>query len=65
MKNSKPATGPVTLLIGTRQGAFLLRGDKARRRWKLSGPILLGNNVHHLVQDPRERRSLIMAAKTG
>ncbi len=53
------------LLIGTRKGAFILRGDKARRKWKLSGPIMLGNIVHHLVQDPRDRKTILMAAKTG
>ncbi len=55
----------MNLLIGTRKGAFLLRGDKPRRKWKLTGPILLGNIVHHLVLDPRDRRTMLMAAKTG
>ncbi|HYM12747.1 MAG TPA: hypothetical protein VEU62_18560 [Bryobacterales bacterium] len=53
------------LLIGTRKGAFFLHGDSARRNWKLSGPALLGNIVHHLVLDPRDRRTLLLAAKTG
>jgi hypothetical protein len=55
----------VTLLVGTRKGAFLLKSDKARRKWKLSGPVLLGNIVHHMVQDPRHRRTILLAARTG
>lgn len=27
----QPATGSVALLIGTRKGAFILRGDRTRR----------------------------------
>src|SRR2546428_710094 len=61
----KPATGAVTLLIGTRKGAFLLRGDRARRTWKLSAPILLGHIVHHLVMDPRDRLTMLIACRTG
>ena len=53
------------LLIGTRKGAFILRADKARRRWKSSEPIFLGHIVHHLVIDPRDRRTILMAARTG
>src|SRR3972149_4514026 len=67
---SKPATGPVTLLIGTRKGAFILRGDKTRRNWKLNGPIFLGSMVHHMVMDPRDGQranshTILMAARTG
>jgi photosystem II stability/assembly factor-like uncharacterized protein len=53
------------LWIGTRKGAFVLRGDSRRRRWRLAGPQFLGHIVHHIVQDPREPRRLLMAAKTG
>jgi photosystem II stability/assembly factor-like uncharacterized protein len=61
----KPAAGPLAVLIGTRKGAFILRGDKARRAWRLSGPMFLGHIVHHMVLDPRDRRTLLMAARTG
>src|SRR5690348_16179175 len=54
-----------TLWIGTRKGAFRLRLDGARRAWKLSGPQFLGHIIHHVVQDPREPKVLLMAAKTG
>ena len=65
VRGAVAATGAVALLVATRKGAFVLRADPSRRRWKLSGPIMLGNVVHHLVLDPRDRRSLVMAARTG
>jgi len=61
----QPVSGSVVLLIGTRKGAFFLRGDRARRTWKLSHPLFLGQIVHHLVLDPRDRRTMLMAARTG
>jgi len=59
------ATGPVALLIGTRKGAFILRGNRTRRTWKLSAPMFLGHIVHHVVLDPRDRRTMLMATRTG
>ena len=56
---------PLTLLVGTRKGAFVFRGDKTRKTWKLEGPYYLGNIVNHLVADPRDGRTILMAAKTG
>ena len=55
----------VALLIATRKGAFMLSSDSLRRDWKLSAPIMLGNIVHHIVLDPRDRRTILMAARTG
>ncbi len=57
--------GPALLLAGTRKGAFLLRSDRSRARWEISEPVFLGHVVHHLVMDPRDRRTLLMAARTG
>jgi photosystem II stability/assembly factor-like uncharacterized protein len=62
---AKAARGAVAVLVATRKGAFLLRSDAARRTWKVGAPIFLGHIVHHLVQDPRDRRTLLMAARTG
>ena len=56
---------PHTLWIATRKGAFMLRGDASRRTWKLSGPQFLGHVLHHIVQDPRDPKVVLMAAKTG
>ncbi len=52
------------LWIGTRKGAFALRRS-ALRKWKLAGPYFLGHIIHHVVQDPRDPRQVLMAAKTG
>src|SRR2546427_12988803 len=65
MPTLKPATSLVVLLIGTRKGALILKGDRSRRTWKLSGPQFLGHIVRHLVLDPRDRRTLLAAARTG
>ena len=56
---------PRTLWIGTRKGAFLLRAGALPRSWKLTGPLYLGHIIHHIVQDPRDGRTVLMAAKTG
>ena len=55
----------LVVLIGTRKGAFLLHADPARRRFTIGGPHFLGNIVHHVVLDPRDRRTLLASAKTG
>ena len=58
------APGP-TVLVATRKGAWLFHGDATRRKWRLDGPHFLGQVIHHLVLDPRDRRTLLAAAKTG
>lgn len=54
-----------TIWVRTRKGAFSLRSDASRRGGKLAGPQFLGHVIHHVVQDPREPRVLLMAATTG
>jgi len=41
------------LLIGTRKGLFLLRGDESRRRWEVQEPVLKGWELFHATADPR------------
>jgi photosystem II stability/assembly factor-like uncharacterized protein len=62
---SKPAKGKMALLVGTRKGAFILRGDKSRRDWKLSDGMFIGNIVHHMVLDPRDSQTMLVGARTG
>ena len=64
-KTPRPASGPVTLLVGTRKGAFFIRSDRARRSWALAGPHFLGNIVNHLVLDPRDGKTLLCAVRAG
>jgi len=73
-KASKPATKKnvaktrakrTVVLVATRKGAWLFHGDASRRNWKADGPHFLGHTISHLVLDPRDRRTLLAAAKTG
>ncbi len=52
-------------MVGTRKGAFLYHADASRKQWRLDGPHYLGCIVHHLVLDPRDGRTMLMATRTG
>lgn len=58
-------TDAVQLLIGTRKGAWTLKSDKARQTWRVEGPQFLGQIINHFVVDPRDGKTLLMAASTG
>ena len=58
-------TQRLAVLVATRKGAWLFHGDAARRTWRADGPHFLGHTISHLVLDPRDRRTLLAAAKTG
>ena len=64
-KTSSPKLRGVLVLVATRKGAWIYRGDAARKTWRASGPHFLGHIVHHIVLDPRDGRTLLAAAKTG
>ena len=67
-KKPKPQPRParrMAVLVATRKGAWLFHGDAARRTWRADGPHFLGHTISHLVLDPRDRRTLLAAAKTG
>jgi photosystem II stability/assembly factor-like uncharacterized protein len=53
------------LLIGTRKGLWLLRVAPDRRRWEVGDPEFLGHIVQHVVIDPRDRRTILVGARTG
>jgi photosystem II stability/assembly factor-like uncharacterized protein len=53
------------LLVATRKGAWIYHGDAARKVWRVDGPHFLGHVISHLVLDPRDKRTLLAAAKTG
>lgn len=55
----------IVLLVATRKGAWLLRSDAMRASWEVEGPHFLGHIISHLVLDPRDRTTLLAAAKTG
>jgi photosystem II stability/assembly factor-like uncharacterized protein len=53
------------LLVGTRKGAWVYRDDGRRGAWQAEGPLMLGQIVNHYVQDPRDPKIQLIAAKTG
>ena len=63
---SGPPDGPV-LVVGTRKGLWLLGADAGRSHggWQAKGPLLLGHVIQHAVLDPRDRTTLLVAARTG
>lgn len=65
-KSPRKATAQsMALLIATRKGLWVLAGDANRATWKLQGPHFLGHIVHHAVLDPRDGKTLLVAARTG
>ena len=56
--------GPM-LLVGTRKGAWMLSADAERTSWQVSGPMFLGHIAQHVMLDPRDRTTLLLAMRTG
>jgi hypothetical protein len=54
--------GDVVLLVGTMKGAFLLRSDADRRKWRLEGPHFQGFAVYSMLHDGRTARNRTYAA---
>jgi photosystem II stability/assembly factor-like uncharacterized protein len=70
MAKSSAATRPAAtrrtrLLVATRKGLWTLTSDVARNGWRLAGPQFLGHTIHHAVVDPRNGKSILVAARTG
>ena len=63
MAGGRPSrTGEALLLVGTMKGAFILRSDKSRKKWKIEGPHFRGEAVYALLHDTRGARSRTFAA---
>jgi len=58
-------SGGTVLLVATRKGAWIYRGDTARKQWRSTGPHFLGHIIQHLMLDPRDGKTLLAAASTG
>jgi hypothetical protein len=57
--------GPV-LLLGTRKGVWMVgAADESRSQWSVVGPMFLGHIAHHVVLDPRDRKTMLLATRTG
>ncbi|MDO8614922.1 MAG: hypothetical protein Q7T33_04185 [Dehalococcoidia bacterium] len=46
-------TDQVTILVGTKKGAFIYTSDSRRGKWEISDPILPGWTFYHLSADTR------------
>src|SRR6267378_3979921 len=44
----------VTLLVGTKKGLYILRGDAGRGSWACEGPEFAPAEIHHAAYDPRD-----------
>ena len=55
----------LAILVGTRKGAFFLTADKARQKWDIEGPHFLGQIVQHVVLDPRDGKTMLVASRAG
>lgn len=53
------------LTVSTRKGLFFLQPDAQGKSWVLSDPVFLGQIINHAVVDPRDRRTILAAARTG
>lgn len=58
-------THAIQLLVGTRKGAWVCRSGAGRDAWEVTGPLFLGQIINHFVRDPRDGRTMLMAASTG
>jgi photosystem II stability/assembly factor-like uncharacterized protein len=65
MAIKKVAPRKVQLLIATRKGAWILKGDSSRKSWATFGPHFLGQIVNHVVLDPRDGKTMLAATSTG
>jgi hypothetical protein len=52
----KPKSGDALVMVGTTKGAFLLRSDKKRKKWDVSGPHFPGHVVYAMAYDGRAGR---------
>ena len=40
-------------MVGTKKGGFVFVSDTNRKRWKVTGPHLKGNEIYHMAYDRR------------
>lgn len=64
-KVSSKSVGKSVVLVATRKGAFFLKSDAARSKWQLEGPHFLGSIIYHVVLDPRDSKTLLLACRSG
>ena len=55
----------VRVLVGTRQGAFILTSDGKRERWEINGPHFAGWEIYHLKGSPVDPNRLYLSQFTS
>jgi len=55
----------VRVLVGTREGAFILTSDGTRKQWKVNGPIFGGWEVYHVRGSPVDPDRLFASQSSG
>jgi hypothetical protein len=53
------------VLVGTRKGTYIVEGDAKRKTWKVGPVAHAGNEVYHVVADPRHPGDLYAAVNNG
>jgi photosystem II stability/assembly factor-like uncharacterized protein len=55
----------VRVLVGTRKGAFVLKSDENRKKWKVSGPQFAGWEIYHLKGSPADPDRVYASQSSG
>ena len=48
----------ISILLGTRKGAFILQSNSRRKNWKIKGPFFENSPVFHMSFDKRDGKSI-------
>jgi hypothetical protein len=54
----------IRVLLGTRKGTYIVEGDARRTKWKVASIGHVGNEVYHVVADPRHPGDLYAAVNS-
>ncbi len=57
--------GKVRVLVGTRKGTYVVEADTRRRKWTVGPAAHPGNEIYHVVADPRHPGDLYAAVNNG
>jgi hypothetical protein len=57
--------GMTRILLGTRKGTYVVEGDSTRKKWKVGPVAHPGNEVYHVVADPRHPGLLFAAVNNS
>ena len=58
------AAKKVAILVGTKKGGYVFRGNADRSKWTVDGPHFAGAPVYHMAYDPRDGRSMWAAVNS-